>query len=63
MTLEQMHFFALELEKISGLKMPKFKPPAPPKPVTLSGPAMSSTSKPMKPPEPVKNMVQPLPKG
>ena len=57
MTPEQMHFFALEIEKISGLKMPSFKPP---KPVTLSGPAMSSTSKSMKP---VKNMIQPLPKG
>ena len=57
MTPEQMHFFALEIEKISGLKMPKFKPPAPPKPVTLSGAAMGST------PKPVKNMIQPLPKG
>jgi hypothetical protein len=57
MTPEQMHFFALEIEKISGLKMPKFKPPAPPKPATLSGAAMSSTPKPVKP------IIQPLPKG
>lgn len=54
-----MHFFALELEKISGLKikMPKFKPPAPPKPATLSGAPMSSVPKPVKP------IIQPLPKG